>query len=130
MRALAGLIVRGIPSSTLWRLCSQLSGSTPGGIVLGGGGYASLVGARGAGQCGFGQISSWTGGGGSWCGVAAAWGGSAGVAGLCGRWARVGLCTVVGCARGWLSGVVTRWPLLITVRGQVWVCGVIAECVV
>ncbi len=97
------------PLSTLCRLRSQLSGSTPGGIVPGGGRYARSVGARGAGQCEFEQISAGTGCWGSWCGVAAAWGGSAGLAGLCCRWARVGMCTVVGCARGWLSGVVTRW---------------------
>jgi hypothetical protein len=36
MRALAGLIVRGILSSTLRRLHSQLSGCTPRGIVPGG----------------------------------------------------------------------------------------------
>jgi hypothetical protein len=63
MRALAGLMVRGILSSTLRRLRSQALGSTPGGIVLGGGGQASWVGVRGAGGCGGEPVSAAPG----WC---------------------------------------------------------------
>jgi hypothetical protein len=47
MRALAGLMVRGIPSSTLRRFRSQSPGFTLGGIVPGEGGHASWGGCAG-----------------------------------------------------------------------------------